>query len=175
MHKGEWDFSRTIKGKLLLTILLQEVVKTGIVKKMIFHLSHKDIAVRTPALRTIGNIVTGDDLQTQVVRAPHSLLCLDFSCDLRFCVFVISPWSMLCMFLFFVSGSKLWSPSCSFGTPARAEEGDSKRSMLDHFQHYCRTALSNSRCHTCQPYSTTPQYVERSYRTWCGERDLLGV
>ena len=29
--------------------------------------SHKSYAVQTPALRTVGNIVTGDDIQTQVV------------------------------------------------------------------------------------------------------------
>ena len=37
---------------------------------------HKDIHVQTPALRTIGNIVTGDDIQTQLVINCSVLPCL---------------------------------------------------------------------------------------------------
>ena len=36
----------------------------------------KNVNVKTPALRTIGNIVTGDDLQTQVVLNCGVLSCL---------------------------------------------------------------------------------------------------
>ena len=32
-----------------------------------FTLRHSSVAIKTPALRTIGNLVTGDDIQTQVV------------------------------------------------------------------------------------------------------------
>uniref|UniRef100_A0A8C5DHF4 Importin subunit alpha n=1 Tax=Gouania willdenowi TaxID=441366 RepID=A0A8C5DHF4_GOUWI len=41
------------------------VVKTGIVPRLVELLNHEDI--RTPALRSIGNIVSGSDLQTQMV------------------------------------------------------------------------------------------------------------
>eukprot|EP00475_Leptophrys_vorax_P033887 TRINITY_DN539_c0_g1_i1.p1 TRINITY_DN539_c0_g1~~TRINITY_DN539_c0_g1_i1.p1 ORF type:complete len:534 (-),score=177.11 TRINITY_DN539_c0_g1_i1:116-1717(-) len=44
-----------------------QVVKSGVVRRLVELLYHKSHSVKTPALRTIGNIVTGDDLQTQVV------------------------------------------------------------------------------------------------------------
>lgn len=37
---------------------------------------HPSTAVQTPALRSVGNIVTGDDLQTQVVIASGALPAL---------------------------------------------------------------------------------------------------
>lgn len=40
--------------------------------------SHPSPSVLIPALRTIGNIVTGDDLQTQVLQILHH----HFSCEL---------------------------------------------------------------------------------------------
>jgi len=40
-------------------------------------LMHQNIAVQTPSLRTIGNIVTGDDVQTQVVIDSGALPCLN--------------------------------------------------------------------------------------------------
>ncbi|KAF2076879.1 hypothetical protein CYY_001846 [Polysphondylium violaceum] len=44
-----------------------KVIDAKVVRKMVELLGHPHIAVQTPALRTIGNIVTGDDTQTQVV------------------------------------------------------------------------------------------------------------
>merc|ERR1719220_226372 len=46
---------------------ISEVIKCGAIPRLTHLLSHKDNNVKHPALRTIGNIVTGDDLQTQVV------------------------------------------------------------------------------------------------------------
>jgi len=37
---------------------------------------HKNTSVKTPALRTIGNLVTGDDLQTQIILNFNVLPCL---------------------------------------------------------------------------------------------------
>jgi len=46
---------------------IQEVIKSGAVKQLVALMGHPSSSVKHPALRTIGNIVTGDDLQTQVV------------------------------------------------------------------------------------------------------------
>ena len=46
---------------------IQEVIRAGVVRRLVELLHHHSNQVKTPALRTIGNIVTGDDLQTQVV------------------------------------------------------------------------------------------------------------
>merc|ERR1719411_1378917 len=46
---------------------IAEVIKCGAVPRLVHLLTNKSNAVKHPALRTIGNIVTGDDLQTQVV------------------------------------------------------------------------------------------------------------
>jgi len=46
---------------------IQEVIKTGVVRRLVELLLHSSNTVKIPALRTIGNIVTGNDLQTQVV------------------------------------------------------------------------------------------------------------
>lgn len=46
---------------------IQAVVDAGIPRRLIELLSHQSTAVQTPALRSVGNIVTGDDVQTQIV------------------------------------------------------------------------------------------------------------
>lgn len=46
---------------------IQAVIQSGCVRRLVELLMHKSNNVKTPALRTVGNIVTGDDLQTQVV------------------------------------------------------------------------------------------------------------
>jgi len=46
---------------------ISEVIKCGAIPRLTHLLSHQNNNVKHPALRTIGNIVTGDDLQTQVV------------------------------------------------------------------------------------------------------------
>jgi len=45
---------------------IQAVIEAGVVRHMVELLMHPNPAVQTPALRTVGNIVTGDDAQTQV-------------------------------------------------------------------------------------------------------------
>ncbi|CAL8270262.1 unnamed protein product [Gadus morhua 'NCC'] len=42
------------------------VVKTGIVPRMVVLMGHEELAVLTPALRSMGNIVSGSDVQTQM-------------------------------------------------------------------------------------------------------------
>jgi HEAT repeat protein len=46
---------------------LMAVLEAGSVPRVVELLAHPQLVVKTPALRTIGNIVTGDDLQTQTV------------------------------------------------------------------------------------------------------------
>lgn len=42
----------------------------------LIHPRHPSTAVQTPALRSVGNIVTGDDLQTQVIISSGALPAL---------------------------------------------------------------------------------------------------
>lgn len=52
------------------------VIRSGVVKRLVELLMHPDVKVKTPALRTIGNIVTGDDRQTEAVIRCNVLPCL---------------------------------------------------------------------------------------------------
>ena len=45
---------------------IQSVIDAGVVPRLVTLLARDEATVITPALRTIGNIVTGDDAQTQV-------------------------------------------------------------------------------------------------------------
>ena len=46
-------------------VKIQAILDANVCKTVVSYLSHKSQAVQTPALRIIGNIVTGDDFQTQ--------------------------------------------------------------------------------------------------------------
>lgn len=46
---------------------IHAVVEAGIPRRLVELLLHAATSVQTPALRSVGNIVTGDDVQTQVV------------------------------------------------------------------------------------------------------------
>jgi HEAT repeat protein len=46
---------------------IQAVIQSGVSRRLVELLMHKTTSVKSPALRTVGNIVTGDDLQTQVM------------------------------------------------------------------------------------------------------------
>jgi importin subunit alpha-1 len=54
-------------GLLLILAIMQAVIEAGVARRLVELLMHTSYSVQTPALRTIGNIVTGDDVQTQVV------------------------------------------------------------------------------------------------------------
>jgi len=45
---------------------IQAVIESGVCRRLVELLMYPQYSVQTPALRTIGNIVTGDDVQTQV-------------------------------------------------------------------------------------------------------------
>ena len=55
---------------------IQSVIESGVCMRLVELLMHPSPAVQTPALRTVGNIVTGDDLQTQVIINCQALPCL---------------------------------------------------------------------------------------------------
>lgn len=45
----------------------QLVVQAGVAERVVAVLRHESPLVQTPALRTLGNIVTGDEIQTQII------------------------------------------------------------------------------------------------------------
>lgn len=46
---------------------ISAVLEAGVAPRLVELLTHKDPPVLIPALRTVGNIVTGDDQQTQMI------------------------------------------------------------------------------------------------------------
>lgn len=55
---------------------IQAVIETGVSKRLVELLIHPSPSVLIPALRTVGNIVTGDDIQTQCIIDCGALPCL---------------------------------------------------------------------------------------------------
>ncbi|XP_042456367.1 importin subunit alpha-1b-like [Zingiber officinale] len=55
---------------------IQVVLEAGVCPRLVELLLHPSPSVLIPALRTVGNIVTGDDLQTQFVINHQALPCL---------------------------------------------------------------------------------------------------
>lgn len=55
---------------------IDKVIEAGVCRRLVELLLHPSPAVLVPALRTVGNIVTGNDLQTQVVINCGALPCL---------------------------------------------------------------------------------------------------
>ncbi|PIN04639.1 Karyopherin (importin) alpha [Handroanthus impetiginosus] len=55
---------------------IQAVIEAGVCPHLVELLLHPSPSVLIPALRTVGNIVTGDDIQTQVIIDNRALVCL---------------------------------------------------------------------------------------------------
>ncbi|PSS18969.1 Importin subunit alpha-4 like [Actinidia chinensis var. chinensis] len=55
---------------------IQAVIEAGVCPRLVELLLHPSPTVLIPALRTVGNVVTGDDSQTQFVIDNHVLPCL---------------------------------------------------------------------------------------------------
>ena len=52
------------------------VIEAGVCSRLVELLTHSNSTVLIPALRTVGNIVTGDDVQTQIIINCGALPCL---------------------------------------------------------------------------------------------------
>lgn len=55
---------------------IQEVINAGVCRRLVELLMNPSASVLVPALRTVGNIVTGDDNQTQIIINCAALPCL---------------------------------------------------------------------------------------------------
>lgn len=55
---------------------IQAVIEAGVCPRLVELLMHPSPSVLIPALRTVGNIVTGDDMQTQCIISHQALPCL---------------------------------------------------------------------------------------------------
>ncbi|PHT40693.1 Importin subunit alpha-2 [Capsicum baccatum] len=55
---------------------IQSVIDSGVCPRLVELLLHPSPSVLIPALRTVGNIVTGDDMQTQCIIGHQALPCL---------------------------------------------------------------------------------------------------
>ena len=55
---------------------IQAVIEAGIPRRLVELLTHASTSVQTPALRSVGNIVTGDDVQTQIIINNGALAAL---------------------------------------------------------------------------------------------------
>lgn len=55
---------------------IQAVIESGVCPRLVELLLHASPSVLIPALRTVGNIVTGDDMQTQCIIDHRALPCL---------------------------------------------------------------------------------------------------
>jgi len=55
---------------------IQAVIEAGVCNRLVELLMHTSASVQTPALRTVGNIVTGDDHQTQAIINASALPCI---------------------------------------------------------------------------------------------------
>lgn len=55
---------------------IDKVIEAGVCRRLVELLLHQSPSVLVPALRTVGNIVTGNDMQTQVVINCGALQCL---------------------------------------------------------------------------------------------------
>ena len=55
---------------------IQAVLNAGVAPRLVELLANPTVSVQTPALRTVGNIVTGDDSQTQSIINLNALPAL---------------------------------------------------------------------------------------------------
>ncbi len=115
---------------------IQAVIHCGVARRLVELLMHKSANVKTPALRTVGNIVTGDDVQTQVImvrrQRQHTLRrCHSFS-PRHISVFSLFS-SVSLSFLLFSLFLELLGLAVPSGFVSESQEVDSQRGLLDDF------------------------------------------
>lgn len=67
---------------------VQTVIEAGVCRRLVELLMHDHYKVVSAALRAVGNIVTGDDVQTQVSYCTYSYTCIYSHGDLTDCTYV---------------------------------------------------------------------------------------
>lgn len=96
---------------------------------MQFSCRHNDYKVASPALRAVGNIVTGDDIQTQVRgREFPAGNAVPATAHLTFCFLFPPP----------KGDSKLLSPALPAPFIEQSQGIHQERGVLDHIQHHSR-------------------------------------
>lgn len=63
----EWNSRPVVQLRSRPNHYIQAVIDAEVVPRVVQLLRHESAGVHTPALRTVGNLVTGDDLQTDMV------------------------------------------------------------------------------------------------------------
>lgn len=53
------------------------IIRTGVIPRLVQLLKHPNVAISVPCLRTLGNVVTGNDDQTQIVIESGALDALN--------------------------------------------------------------------------------------------------
>ncbi|CAO2193120.1 unnamed protein product [Urochloa humidicola] len=77
LRNATWTLSNFCRGKPQPSFdQIQAVIEAGVCPRLVELLLHPSPSVLIPALRTVGNIVTGDDLQTQCIIDHQALPCL---------------------------------------------------------------------------------------------------
>lgn len=72
-----WALSYLSDGE---TNRIAAVMSSGVMEQLNSLLRHENCNVITPALRTLGNFVTGDDCQTQVAKIPKKQMIITLTC-----------------------------------------------------------------------------------------------
>lgn len=67
---------------------IQAVIEAGVARRLVELLMHEKTTVVSAALRAVGNIVTGDDIQTQVLASLVVAALLNFALSQNLIVFV---------------------------------------------------------------------------------------
>ncbi|CEI88676.1 Putative Importin subunit alpha [Rhizopus microsporus] len=67
IRNSTWTLSNFCRGKNPQPDWTLAVIDSGVTNRLVELLGHPSTSVQTPALRSVGNIVTGDDTQTQLV------------------------------------------------------------------------------------------------------------
>lgn len=105
-----------------------------------FFFRHSDYKVVSPALRAVGNIVTGDDIQTQVGAHSVTVGTDSFTLCLHWLMYIkCESCHLICGFMVVIPGNlELFSTTMFTPPPQQSEGVHQKGGMLDCVQHHSR-------------------------------------